>query len=962
MSNRSEREVKGKMETFSSTRPNDMGPYAMPVLNDIANIYGDGTWNVYTIPMPSTKQEIKHLLEQVEASAQYAYADTEGQQVVIVEIGGGTGWLSLLTDAKVSLTNKDKLLKRIGTMNRPFSLFCFLEDAKVAQVQPLQFCNNATTKVANRCTPDEQNRLLDGAIAIRRSIWQEMVDNFKWDNNPLIAQMQANRLDNTKLFNFRAIGPWGYIKGNAAPIDDEVCDRQHGGADIVILDGEIKQAIIHMDGTYFMAEPQLWKSEVSMDTQTQVNLPGIYSTDNVRAWIDDWFDHQSQALRDGKILQPYAETLKWTEVLIRDGDFKASVETTNRFAAAEVVASGSDIREWPSLLAANAVATSRRIFSNRDEKKRVHVPIACCVYRQVISNSAARMWGSTIVVKKGEIRSCAMLGAHVVNDIDYIDNYQNWGGCDHDDFFHLFQLEVDGNKKVLAVRSPNGFGEYAIFDFHEKDPVFKWEKANGDTMVFPAVNAKDLPIQLSEAVKTGKVVYQGLPSQVNKASANRDSRYSPHYLARQLLENIDDSTGGAGGFVNTAMLYTMVTGEYHPSPICSMEDAIDVFAQGGSFEDKQAINKWVKDTIMAVYYLLVDPDNDFTVDREFWDSRGFAVSIKKITDSYPNMPRTSFKRRSFTDGIKRAELRVHGFSGAPHTCDGCKLCKFLKTTGELDKDVENFWGEAAIVGQEFARNRKKILGRIEPVSADSEGEFFLQADKLPLGRWGDTAGYNGVQAEGAMGAVRNWRSTLARFTSNNAQQHRLAIQAAEEAGRFQEAKNLRKSTPTISDEQWAVLQGDIMARIKGYSPNLYEQERFVLALFATCYMVPVKTSGMYQEQPVSNKAVFPILMKAMRRYGLAHEVVDFESDTLMDKDQPLQLHCKECGASAEKNNALTKFNFLMRGSLCMTCAGLGEWKRQCVSCGKKSTIKKVENLSLFESRDRHCKDCFDTEA
>jgi len=220
-------------------------------------------------------------------------------------------------------------------------------------------------------------------------------------------------------------------------------------------------------------------------------------------------------------------------------------------------------------------------------------------------------------VEEYTIKRCNELGVHVVNDLDWLEMYESHGGCDQDDFFKLFYRtmesgEYDGEKVVITVRSPNGYGEYSIFRYVEGEWNPAWHKADGTEVRFPKVNGRNWPKRLSEAVFDKTVTYTGLPSK-SKPKQKRSGLYTTQDVIRDI--DIAMAGGNVGGFVNATMLHSMVIGKHRPRQLCSLETAVDKCINPDDSDDVIAIDAEAAKMVREVI------NSGKPVDSFFWEDR-----------------------------------------------------------------------------------------------------------------------------------------------------------------------------------------------------------------------------------------------------------------------------------------------------------------------------------------------------
>jgi hypothetical protein len=403
------------------------------------------------------------------------------------------------------------------------------------------------------------------------------------------------------------------LKGNAF-----VSSRLPKGIDVISWVGNLKTEITYSKGMRFLAEPQTAKSRVHTDDQTLANFPMLFTKDDMESWLKEEYEKLfNSAINDQALMN-------WKNVYQRSWRDKVNPEDEESQARMNYVgyrwrAMGMKVTDSPWLFETLTIGSAKPL----EEK----IPIACAVYEQIISESMARMAGFDFQVEEGHIRRLNDLEVHVVNDQDWIEMYASHGGCDQDDFFKLFYRtmvggERDGQKVVVAMRSPNGFGEYTIFKYTEGDWYPSWKLADGTEKSFLPVSGRGWPKRLSEAIADGEVNYAGLPSQINPPP----KRISEVYTREDVIRDLEAcmASGTVGKFVNATMLWSSVFQKHRPVQACSLEDAIDGYVQTNVVQDREAIDQ---DADIMVREVIA---SGLPVDRSMWDAvnRNFGRYLK----------------------------------------------------------------------------------------------------------------------------------------------------------------------------------------------------------------------------------------------------------------------------------------------------------------------------------------------
>jgi len=360
---------------------------------------------------------------------------------------------------------------------------------------------------------------------------------------------------------------------------------------------------------------------VITDDQTVINFPKLFRKSDMEMWLKEEYEKMFNQAVEGKLLT------NWKSVFMRnfsrDNQDSEDSEAHSRigYVGYRWVSMGLSITDSPWLFETLAISHAKPL------QKRI--PIPCSVYEQIIPESLARMAGYDIDVEEGTIRRINAIGVHVVNDFDWLEMYESHGGHDQDDFFKLFYRTMesgphDGHKVVIAVRSPNGYGEYSIFRYVEDEWYPTWEKADGEIVSFPEVNGRNWPKRLSSAIRQEEVSYVGLPSQHSPKPASRSDHYSLDDVMSDIA--IAMNGGNVGRYVNATMLHSMVISAHRPVQVCSMESAIDGCTQTSNALDRLAIDAEADVIIKEVI------DSGKPIDHDLWHGR-----FRRIVPNYPDV-------------------------------------------------------------------------------------------------------------------------------------------------------------------------------------------------------------------------------------------------------------------------------------------------------------------------------------
>ena len=518
-----------------------------------------------------------------------------------------------------------KAAKRIKSFHRPTLINAHYDNLNVQIVDSIEYTKYLFDQDAPEYNDqDSLDRLLDGCFVVSDRIMRQGIENLpvyephntndteEYYYDPNIRRHLQKFLANSKVFNARIICRFGMIKGNMI-----VSPNLPIGVDVITSRANIKKEVTYDKGYRLLAEPQGPKSRVITDDQTVINFPKLFRKSDMEMWLKEEYEKMFQDAVNGKLLQNWKSiyTRLWRDSEdIEDKEVQARLS----YVAFRWVSAGLSITDSPWLFENMAISHAMPL------QKRI--PIPCSVYEQIISQSIAKMAGYDINVSPGTIKRIDEIGVHVVDDIDWLEMYESHGGHDADDFFKLFYREVEGGelngeKVVIAIRSPNGKGEYSVFKYVEDQWSPTWVKSDGEEVKFPKVNGKGWPMRLSVAIANGNVAYTGLPSSNFPSTAHVSEVYDQNQVMADLQAAMNG--GNVGRYVNAVMLYSSVFPNHRKEQLCSLEDAIDGCTQTVDPADRAAIDAEAKTLVREVI------DSGRPVDRAFWQSRNFQNSLKE---------------------------------------------------------------------------------------------------------------------------------------------------------------------------------------------------------------------------------------------------------------------------------------------------------------------------------------------
>lgn len=601
------------------------GFYDIGVLRDAMDHGAFSEYRVASLPIPQNDEEMAKAEKIIRhPSVEYAIVDKNKLVITLLD-GQSNGWMSTLNEMGFTVKGGGKSAKRMKSFHRPTLFNAHYDHMNIKIAEPTEFSKYIYSDDAPEYNdPDILERLLDGCFIVSSRLMAAGIENLpvyepaksadtdEYYYDPNIRRHLQNFLASSKVFNARILCHLGVIKGNMIVSDNLPLD-----IDVITSAANIKKEVTYDGGYRLLAEPQGPKSRVITDDQTVINFPKLFRKSDMEMWLKEEYEKMFQDAINGKLLQNWKSvyTRMW-----RDSEDIEDKEIQSRmnYVAYRWVAAGMKITDSPWLFENLAVSHAMPL------QKRI--PIPCSVYEQIVSESIARMAGYDINVSPGTIKRINEIGVHVVDDIDWLEMYESHGGHDADDFFKLFYRtieggDLDGEKVVIAIRSPNGKGEYSVFKYVEDQWSPTWMMSDGTPVKFPVINGRGWPMRLSVAIRNGDVTYTGLPSTHYQTNAHVSEFYDQDQVMADLQAAMNG--GNVGRYVNAAMLHAMVFQNHRKVQLCSLEDAIDGCTQTVDPADRSAIDEEAKKLVREVI------ESGRPIDRAFWQSRNFQNSLKE---------------------------------------------------------------------------------------------------------------------------------------------------------------------------------------------------------------------------------------------------------------------------------------------------------------------------------------------
>ena len=190
-------------------------------------------------------------------------------------------------------------------------------------------------------------------------------------------------------------------------------------------------------------------------------------------------------------------------------------------------------------------------------------------------------------VPRGHIRIDDKRGTAWVNDEDWLalpDSPKGvgiagiLGGADNDDALWLHPFtDHDGERKVLAWRSPNQVGEYVVLQPTTDSQALPWTRADLEALSYPQADSRQLPPRVDFTTPA----YLGLVDPDPAGGLGEGAAYSVAVM-EAALEQAMANQGALGMYCNALMLNKALYGRLPDTPPAPLEAIIDSAVKTGA--------------------------------------------------------------------------------------------------------------------------------------------------------------------------------------------------------------------------------------------------------------------------------------------------------------------------------------------------------------------------------------------
>ncbi|MBK8900272.1 MAG: hypothetical protein IPM53_03745 [Anaerolineaceae bacterium] len=467
------------------------------------------------------------------------------------------------------------LSKRISRLMRPHFVSGFFapDDVRVAYMDQ---------------SPEEA-KVWDGAGLISRQMLRKMM--LGEDLSPAKRERLETELRHAQRVEFTVMTPKGQDKGHAI-VADNLRDENGRPVDFLLPQDTKKEVRLENGRTFVGLSFVHGHNDMRLDIQSLINLHPFFQEDQLLEWLQDEGELFVQAVETGQVAEAMGRI-----------DRHTTLEEVQAWPLREYFASGGHPMWFRSHVKSLMNQHLKRLNHSTLAKMRLPIPGGRHYVMPVAVGKRAGIKG--LDVPRGHIHIDDKRGTAWVNDDDWLvlpDSPKRpgspgegiagiLGGADNDDALWLHPFtDHDGQRNVLAWRSPNQVGEYVILQPTADSHVLPWTTGRDDagereTAVYPPADSRNLPPRV-DFVETE---YLGLVNPDTAGGLGEDETYSVEIMETAVSQAIANQ-GALGMYCNSLMLNKALYGRLPANPPAPLEDIIDSAVKTGA--DLSQVVSW----------------------------------------------------------------------------------------------------------------------------------------------------------------------------------------------------------------------------------------------------------------------------------------------------------------------------------------------------------------------------------
>lgn len=449
------------------------------------------------------------------------------------------------------------LSKRISRLMRPHFVSGFFEDDEV--------------RIAYMEQDEQEAKIWDGAGLISRRMLERMT--LSEDLAPAKHEKLLYEVKRAGRVEFTVMTPAGQDKGHAIVAEDLRDDE--GNTVDFLLPRDTKREVRLENGRMFVGISFVHgHNDMRLDIQSLINLHPFFNEEQLLGWLRD----------EGELFVRSIENGTAGDVMARI-DRHTTLAEVQSWPLREYLVSGGHPMWFRSHVKSLMNQHLQRLNHSTLEKMRLPIPGG---RHYVMPEAAGRRAGIRgLEVGRGEVKIDPRYGTAWVNDEDWLALQDSpkgagiadiLGGADHDDALWLYPFtDHDGERKVLAWRSPNQVGEYVVLNPTADSAVPSWKTADGDEASFPAGDSRRLPKRVDHTTTR----YLNLVDPATAGGLGAGQAYSVEVMDTA-IERALANRGALGMYCNSLMVNKALFGWLPDNPPAPLEDIIDGAVKTGA--------------------------------------------------------------------------------------------------------------------------------------------------------------------------------------------------------------------------------------------------------------------------------------------------------------------------------------------------------------------------------------------
>lgn len=430
----------------------------------------------------------------------------------------------------------------------------------------------------------EEAKVWDGAGLISRQMLRKLV--LSEELSPAKRERLETELRHAQRVEFTVMTPKGQDKGHAIVADDL---RDENGRPVDFLLPQDTKKEVRLDPSA-SSGPRTFvglsfvhgHSNMRLDIQSLINLHPFFQEEQLLDWLKDEGQLFTQAVETGQVAEAMGRI-----------DRHTTLEEVQAWPLREYFASGGQPMWFRSHVKSLLNQHLKRLNHSTLEKMRLPIPGGRHYVMPAAVGRRARIKG--LDVPRGHIQIDDRGGTAWVNDDDWLalpDSPKGeglagiLGGADNDDALWLHPFtDHDGERKVLAWRSPNQVGEYVVLKPTADSQVLPWTAVGNESAIYPEADSRRLPPR----VDFTDPEYLGLVNPETAGGLGRGEEYSVEVM-EAAVERAIANQGALGMYCNSLMLNKALYGRLPRNAPAPLEDIIDSAVKTGA--DLSQVVSW----------------------------------------------------------------------------------------------------------------------------------------------------------------------------------------------------------------------------------------------------------------------------------------------------------------------------------------------------------------------------------